>query len=181
MDYAVQYTISVLTGAYALKYSVVIYHAARFAGLLKATDSELVDLADDAPKRDYDPYVCFQALMKMIRKYAKKSFCTAIERRQGDRVETAPQFDDEDEMGAFTVRAYGFKGMCERQGECTHFDEITGKNGTYVAKYEKVMEHFRKDLENLLNLSEETMAKDARLVVETVPNDTPAPQPLFRL
>jgi hypothetical protein len=34
---------------------------------------------------------------------------------------------------------------------------------------------------NLSNLCEDAMAKGGRLVAQTVPNDTPAPAPLFQL
>ena len=182
MAYAVQYTISVLTGAYAQKYSVVVYDAARMAGLLRAAECPIATLADDAPKRDYEPYECFQALMKIIKKYAKKSFCTSIERISPDGSSVSDSsFADEDDKGPFVVQAYGFKGLCLRGDNRESFSEIQGKSGTYRAICSKVLDVFRSDLENLLNLCEETIAKDGRLLVQTVPNDTPAPLPLFRL
>ena len=182
MAYAVQYTISVLTGAYAQKYSVVVYDAARLAGLLRAAESPITGLADDAEKRDFEPYECFQALMKIIKKYAKKSFCTAIERIAPDGSSVSDiAFEDEDEKGPFELKAYGFKGTCIRPDGRETFLEMEGKKGTYRAQCAKVLDLFKTDLENLLNLCEETIAKDGRLVVQTVPNDTPAPLPLFRL
>ena len=181
MAYAVQYTISVLTGAYAQKYSVVVYDAARLAGLLRAAGAKHADLADDAGTRDYDAYECFQALMGVIKKYSKKQFCTAIEWEHDGVTEAGTSFCDEDDAGPFEVRAYGFKGTCVRGEERTQFTEMAGRRGTYRAVCGKVIELFKTDLENLLNLCEETLAKDGRLLVRTVPNDTPAPQPLFRL
>ena len=181
MEYAVQYTISVLTGRYAQKYSVIIYDAARLEGLLKAAQSPLAGIAADGPRRDYDPYECFQGLMKMLKKEAKRSFCTAIIREKDGVQERATSFDDADESGDFHVEALGFAGICKRNGEESSFEVMSGKNGTYRAEMSTVMAVFKDELMNLLNLCEETMAKDARLIAQTVPNDTPAPAPLFQL
>ena len=181
MEYAVQYTISTLTGRYAQKYSVIIYDAARLEGLLKAAESPLAGLAADAPRRDYDPFDCFQGLMKMLKKDAKKPFCTAIVREK-DGVQTrAISFDDADESGTFHVEALGFSGVCTREGVSGPFEEMRGKEGVYRPEMSNVLAVFKAELENLLNLCEETMAKDARLIAQTVPNDTPAPPPLFQL
>ena len=181
MEYAVQYTISVLTGRYAQKYSVIIYDAARLEGLLKAAQSPLAGIAADAPRRDYDPFECFQGLMKMLKKDAKKSFCTAIIREQNGEQTRAVSFEDEDDNGKFHLEALGFKGICKRGDDVAEFEQITGKNGTYRAEMSTVLAVFKDELMNLLNLCEETMAKDARLMAQTVPNDTPAPAPLFQL
>lgn len=181
MEYAVQYTISTLTGRYAQKYSVIIYDAARLEGLLKAAESPLAGMAANGERRDYDPYTCFQGLMKMLKKEAKKPFCTAIVREKDGESTRAVSFDDEDDSGAFHVEALGFSGLCTREGVTGPFEEMTGRNGTYKPEMSTVMAVFKDELMNLLNLCEETMAKDARLIAQTVPNDTPAPAPLFQL
>ena len=181
MEYAVQYTISVLEGAYAQKYSVVIYDAARLEGFLKAAGSSLASLAADAPRRDYDGYECFQSLMKLLKKEGKRSFCTSIIRTLDGVEERGCTFSDEDEQGNFVVDAYGFSGICRRGDEKSAFETMTGKNGVYRAELSTVLKVFKDDLMNLLNLCEETMAKDARLVARTVPMDTPKPAPLFQL
>ena len=181
MEYAVQYTISVLEGAYAQKYSVVIYDAGRLEGLLKSTGSKLVGLAANAPRREFDPFDCFQGLMKILKKDMKRSFCTAIVKVDGDSESRADSFTDEDENGPFSLHAYGFKGICIRNGEASEFEEITAKSATYRAELSTIMNVFKDDLINLLNLCEDTMAKGAQLVAQVVPNNTPKPAPLIQL
>ena len=120
MPYSIQYTISVLSGPYAQKYSVIWYDAHRFCELLQHYAPDIQDLAenpgDGMPQ--FDPYVIFQTLMKALKS---------------------------------------------------------------LAKQRPVMDVFKDDLMNMLNLCEEAMAKDGKLVAHLVPNDTPAPPPLFRL
>lgn len=181
MKYAVQYTISVLDGAYAQKYSVVIYDAARLEGFLNAAKSPLAGLAADAPRRDYDGYDCFQSLMKLLKKEGKRTFCTSIVRECEGKEERGCVFSDSDEAGAFSVEAYGFSGTCRRGEELSSFETMTGKLGVYRPELSTVMDVFKDDLMNLLNLCEEAMAKDGRLIARTVPMDTPKPAPLFQL
>lgn len=181
MEYAVQYTISVLEGAYAQKYSVVIYDAARLEGFLKAAGSPLAGLAADAERRDYDGYDCFQSLMKLLKKEGKRSFCTSIVRTHDGVEERGSSFTDEDDAGAFTVEAYGFSGICRRGVENASFETMTGKQGVYRAELTTVLAVFKDELMNLLNLCEEAMAKDGRLIARTVPMSTPKPAPLFQL
>lgn len=181
MEYAVQYTISVLEGAYALKYSVVIYDAGRLEGLLKATNSNLVGLAANTKRHDYDPFDCFQGLMKILKKDVKRTFCTSIIKTSNGEQERGTSFCDEDEKGSFVVEAYGLKGICRRGDDVQEFEEIEGKSGRYSAELSTVLKVFKEDLMNLMNLCEETIAKNARLVAQVVPNDTPKPAPLFQL
>ena len=120
MTYAIQYTISVLSGQYAQKYSVIWYDAQRFVDLFDQYAPDIKDLAANPGdgKPQFDPYVIFQTLMKALKTMAKKKH------------DMAP---------------------------------------------------FKDDVMNMLNLCEEAMAKDGKLVAHLVPNDTPAPPPLFRL
>lgn len=181
MEYAVQYTISVLEGAYAQKYSVVIYDAGRLEGFLAASQSSLLGLAANKERREYDAYEVFQSLMKLLKKEYKKPFCTAVVCEKDGTKTRGVSFDDEDADGAFTVRAYGFSGICRRNEAETSFESMSGKNGVYTAEMSTVADVFKEDLMGLLNLCEETMAKDGRLVARVVPNDTPKPAPLFQL
>ncbi|MBO5752448.1 MAG: hypothetical protein J6S69_01990 [Proteobacteria bacterium] len=184
MEYAVQYSISSFTGAYAHKYSVIIYDAGRLEALFRAMGSSLVGFAAKAERREYDPFECFQGLMKLLKqlkKDSKRSFCVAIERTDDETSERALSFCDEDEAGGFEVRALGFKGICVRSGVESEFETMTGKKGTYRAELSTVLKVFNEELLSLVNLCEDTMMKDARLIAQVVPNDTPAPPPLFQL
>ena len=181
MEYAVQYTISVLSGAYAQKYSVIIYDAARLEGLFAAADSPLAGFASDSARREYDPCDCFGGLMKLLKKEFKKSFCTAIIRTSEGQEERGISFSDSDAEGAFEVRAHGFKGICRRGDSVFDFDEMPGERGVYRAEYSTVLKVFKDELMNLSNLCEDAMAKGGMIVAQTVPNDTPAPAPLFQL
>ena len=80
MAYSIQYTIGVLTGAYAQKYSVIIYDAARLEGLLKAVSSPLYVIASEGGRREFDPFECFNGLMKLLKREGKKQFCQSIVR-----------------------------------------------------------------------------------------------------
>lgn len=181
MAYAIQYTIGVLTGAYAKKYSVIIYDAARLEGLLKSVSSPLYGIASEGPRREFDPFECFQGLMKMLKRDGKKSFCTAIVRTDASGETRGARFEDADEAGAFAVEAYGFGGRLLRGDAVSEFEEIKGREATYRAECASVMKVFKDDLMNLMNLCEEGMAKDSKIVAQIVPNDTPAPAPLFQL
>ena len=79
------------------------------------------------------------------------------------------------------MEAYGFGGMLRRGDAVSVFEEIRGRNGVYRAECVSVLKAFKSDLMNLLNLCEEGMAKDSKIVAQVVPNDTPAPAPLFQL
>jgi hypothetical protein len=120
-------------------------------------------------------------LLKQLKKDSKRSFCVAIERTDDETSERALSFCDEDESGGFEVRALGFKGICVRGGVESEFETMTGKKGTYRAELSTVLKVFNEELLSLVNLCEDTMMKDARLIAQVVPNDTPAPPPLFQL
>lgn len=184
MEYAVQYSISSFTGAYAHKYSVIIYDAGRLEGLFRASGSSLAGFAAKGERREYDPFECFQGLMKLLKqlkKDSKRSFCVAIERTCDNISERGISFHDTDDDGEFELRALGFTGICVRNGIESSFETITGKAGTYRAELSTVLKVFNDELLSLVNLCEDTMMKDARLIAQVVPNDTPAPPPLFQL
>lgn len=184
MEYAVQYSISSFTGAYAHKYSVIIYDAGRLEALFRASGSALLGFAANTARREYDPFECFQGLMKLLKqlkKDSKRQFCVGIERTGEDGVEHGRAFQDCDESGAFEVCALGFEGICVRAGVETKFEEMRGNAGVYRAELKPVLSVFNEELLSLVNLCEDTMMKDAKLIVRVVPNDTPAPPPLFQL
>ncbi len=182
--YSVQYTISVLTGAYAHKYSVILYNAGRFEALFAQAQCGLKGLAADTKRSEFDAYETFQALMKVLKFVVKnrdRAFCSGIECEADGEKMTYSAVSDEDEHGHFDLRAYGETGICVRDGIETPFESIDGKSGRYRALISSFEATFKDDLMNMANLCEETMAKDARLIAQTVPNDTPAPAPLFQL
>ena len=186
MAYTIRYTISSLTGAYALKYSVSIHDAGRIEGLLALAKAPefMTGFASGGEVRRYDAFSAFNALMKVL-KYVMKSpertFCTAIECEAGGEKTRGVSFEDEDETGQFVVRAYGKKGELIRGETSEAFDEVKGKKGTYRAVTEPMRDVFKTDLENLLNLCEETIAKDAMIIATEVSNDAPEAAPLFQL
>ncbi len=182
--YAVQFTISVLTGAYAHKYSVIWYNAGRLEALFAQAQSSLKGLAADTKRSEFDAYETFQALMKVLKyvvKHRADSICTGIECARDGGKELCSVVKDEDDAGAFELRAYGNAGICVRNGVESSFESMHGKGGDYHAVISTFEAAFKDDLMNMANLCEETMAKDARLIAQTVPNDTPAPAPLFQL
>ena len=182
--YAVQYTISVLTGSYAHKYSVILYNAGRFEALFAMSQCGLKGLAADTKRSEFDAYETFQALMKVLKFVVKnrdRAFCAGIEREADGEKTLYSAVSDADEQGEFSLRAYGESGICVRDGIETPFETIEGKSGHYRAMVASFEATFKDDLMNMANLCEETMAKDARLIAQTVPNDTPAPPPLFQL
>ncbi|MBR4985588.1 MAG: hypothetical protein IKY83_07610 [Proteobacteria bacterium] len=181
MAYAVQYTLGVLTGAYARKYSVIIYDAARLEGFLRAEASPLAGIAVDGSRREFDPYECFQGVMKMLKRDGKKQFCTAIVRTDEAGETRGIRFEDADDAGAFSVEAYGFGGVIRRGDVAEAFETVQGQKASYRAECASVLSVFKEELMNLLNLCEEGMAKDSKIIAQTVPNDTPAPAPLFQL
>ena len=182
--YSVQFTISVLTGAYAHKYSVIWYNAARFEALFSLAQSSLKGLAADTKHSEFDAYETFQALMKVLKflvKHREAPICTGIECcANGEKVLCA-SVKDKDEVGEFELRAYGETAVCVRDGVSSAFETMHGEAGEYRAVMSNFEGAFKDDLMNMANLCEETMAKDARLIAQTVPNDTPAPAPLFQL
>ena len=182
--YSVQYTISVLTGAYAQKYSVILYNAGRFEALFEMAQSSLKGIAADTKHAEFDAYETFQALMKVLKflkKNSDKTICTAIERTDANGTVSLMSCKDADDAGDFELRAYGETGICVRNGESAAFETIKGAKGSYRAVCKSYLDAFKDDLMNMANLAEETMAKDARLIAQPVPNDTPAPAPLFQL
>ena len=182
--YAVQFTISVLTGAYAHKYSVIWYNAGRLEALFSQAQSSLKGLAADTKRSEFDAYETFQALMKVLKyvvKHRADPICTGIECVHDGDKSLCSAVSDEDDAGAFELRAYGAAGTCVRNGAESTFESMQGKNGEYRAVVSTFEAAFKDDLMNMANLCEETMAKDARLIAQTVPNDTPAPAPLFQL
>lgn len=184
MEYAVQYSISSFTGAYAHKYSVIIYDAGRLEGLFHFMGSSLVGFAERGERRSYDPFECFQGLMKLLKQLKKdpsRCFCVSVIRESGGETVRGASFSDEDSEGAFEVRAFGSEGICERAGVLTSFSEMVGYGGVYRAEVLPILKIFNEELLSLVNLCEDTMMKDAKVIVQVVPNDTPAPPPLFQL
>ena len=186
MNDTIQYTISVLSGAYAQKYSVIFFHAQRMKSMFQRYAPELNPLVSltENQKAEFDPYPTFQAIMKLLKflsKHKNLMFCEAIEKSSDDVTTTGDAFDDEDDAGAFHVRAYGESGIIETDGGESTFDLHHGKNANYRAILKPVMTVFKDDLMNMLNLCEETMAKDGKLVARLVPDDTLPPAPLFQL
>ena len=183
MPYAVQYTISSLTGHYALKYSVVIYDAARMEGLFALAGIDaLRGFAADAERRTYEPFEIFQNLMKCLKylaKHAKDPFCSGIVRSSDQAIMSSVK--DSDNTGAFELIAYGKTGLCKRGDQVEPFESIVGNDDTYRAEMTVLLSAFKEDLSDLVHLCEETIAKDARIVVQTVSNDTPKPAPLIQL
>lgn len=182
MSYAVQFTISSLSGVYAQKYSVVLHDAVRFEVLFERFKLDLVrGLCADAPERQYDPFVVFNLLMKALKKLAKHSnepFCTAIERESDGAL--ASSFDDVDDDGAVELKAFGPSGICSKNGVETPFESLTVHGDTYHAKVSTLVEAFKGDLMNLMNICEETIAKNAKLIARTVDNSTPIPARLVQ-
>ena len=184
----IQYTISVLSGAYAQKYSIIFYSKQRtcLEKLFERYAPELKTLVQlkDGEKAEFDPYMIFQSVMKMLKyfsKHKKLTFCSHIEKTSGDSVETGDFFEDKDENGDFNVRAFEESGITtDANGEAS-FEVRKGENGSYRAVVVPVMDLVKDDLMGMLNLCEEAMAKNGNLVASVVPADTPAPAPLFRL
>ena len=186
MNDTIQYTISVLSGAYAKKYSVIFFHVKRMKYMFERYAPELKPLVDltENQKAEFDPYLVFQAIMKLLKflnKHKTLMFCEAIEKSSDGTTILGDAFDDEDESGAFHVRAYGESGISETDGEESTFDIRHGKTATYRAILKPVLTIFKDDLMNMLNLCEETMAKDGKLIACFVPDDTIPPAPLFQL
>ncbi len=184
MEYAVQYSISSFTGAYAHKYSVIIYDAGRLEGLFKLMGSSLVGFAARGERRSYDPFECFQGLMKLLKQLKKdqsRCFCLSVVRESDGVTTRGISFEDVDAEGAFEVRAFGASGICVRGGVETSFSEMTGQGGVYRAEVLPILKIFNDELLSLVNLCEDTMMKDAKVIAQVVPNDTPAPPPLFQL
>ena len=186
INYNIQYTISVLSGAYAQKYSVVIFHAQRMKNMFERYAPELKDLValNDNQKAEFDPYMVFQAIMKLMKYLAKHRnlmFCDAIEKSADRLVTVGDEFEDENDSGVFHVRAYGESGILETDGRESSFEILNGKNASYRAIIKPVLTLFKDDLMNMLNLCEETMAKDGKLVARQVPDDIVPPAPLFQL
>ncbi len=186
MAYTIRYTISSLSGVYALKYSVCIHDAARLAALLPLSKApvEMDGFASGGAVRQYDAFAAFNALMKVL-KYVmrdpKRTFCTAIEAVSGESSSRAESFEDADAQGAFKVQAMGLTGVIIRGEDRQKFEEIQGEKALYRAIVEPMRDVFKADLENLLNLCEEALAKDAAVVATQVQNDAPEAAPLFQL
>ena len=186
MTYAKQYSISSLTGVYAQKYSVTIDDAARLDALLLLANASpsLAGFAARGEEARYDGYEAFNALMKVLKyvmKDPRRTFCTKIVAVTPDGEREGISFSDSDDMGDFEVRAYGRTGMVVRGGEACPFEEMTGRGGTYRAVLEPMSRVFKDDLMNLLNICEETMAKNADIVAKEVCSDAPKAAPLFQL
>lgn len=182
MSHAVQFTISALTGAYAQKYSVVLTDAERFEALFarfKAAD--LADFCADGPERRYDPFVAFGRLMKVLKKLARhgaEPFCKAIERASDGK--TALRFDIDDGGERVALLACGRTGICRCEGVEKTFESIELGGETYRAQIATLGDVFKNDLMNLMNICEETIAKNAMLIAKTVDNSTPVPARLVQ-
>lgn len=188
MAYAVRYSISSLSGIYAQKYSVVLQDAARFEILFERFKvHELKGFAADSEVRHYDAFQTFNALMKVLKRLAKHAndpFCNAII-RDADGAKSGA-FADEDEKGAFVFKAYAETGICSRQNEKNSpidepMDSIAGKQSHYHAEIRTLIDVFKQDMMNLMNICEETIAKNASIIAQTVPNSTPKPAPLVQI
>lgn len=182
MSYAVQFTISSLSGAYAQKYSVVLTNAARFEALFERFKiASLKGLCADAPERQYDPFDVFTQLMKVFKKLALRGnepFCSAI-RRESDGA-LAPSFDDDDGDSAIELRAFGRTGICLKNGVATPFESMATSGDAYHAQISTLVGAFKNDLMNLMNICEETIAKNAKIIAKTVDNSTPIPARLVQ-
>lgn len=189
MAYATKYTISTLSGAYAEKYAVLCRNAQWLDALLNQNPigKGIEDLASrDAAGKHFDAYEIFMRLMKVAQWVArikpKSPFYTGIAKVEDGKTETAVSFTDEDEKGPFTITAIGNKVQIERAGEEEEWDgDIKGKNAEYKAQSDTVSSLFYEDLRNLLNLCEESLAKNASIILHVVGNDAPTPPPLFHL
>ena len=186
MTYSKQYSISTLSGVYAQKYSVTVDDAGRLdalLGLAKAAPC-LDGFAAKGGPRQFDGYDAFNALMKVLKyvmKDSRRMFCTKIVAVTPEGEREGVSFADSDDDGDFEVRAYDRTGIVIRGGESSAFEEIKGKGGTYKAVLEPMAAIFKDDLMNLLNICEETMAKNANIIANEVCADAPKAAPLFQL
>ncbi|MFA5623766.1 MAG: hypothetical protein WC966_01730 [Bradymonadales bacterium] len=190
MAYAAKYTISALSGAYAEKYAVVIKDAQRLDALLGqyAVGKGIEALAKhESEGRHFDAYACFMQLMKVLKFIAKDKpnvkFYTGIRRVSASGEENASVFKDKDADGDYELRALGREAVLIRNGESEAWDgeRFAGSNGEYYATYASMKDVFFDDIRNLLNLCEESMAKNASIVLSIVSNDVAIPPPLFQL
>ena len=186
MTYSKQYTISTLSGVYAQKYSVTVEDAGRLDALLSLAKAApcLDGFAGKGGPRQYDGYDAFNALMKVLKYVMKdpnRTMCTEIVAVTPDGEKRGVSFSDSDESGTFEVRALGKTGQIVRGEGTSTFEEIKGCGATYRAILEPMSRVFKEDLMNLLNICEETMAKNASIIANEVASNVPKAAPLFQL
>ena len=186
MSHNIQYTISTLSGAYAQKYSVTIHEAQRLEAVLSLVDKQgaLAGFATAIDTCSFEPFAAFNGLMRLLKylaKFPKKSFCTHIEREKAGQISEGLSFEDSDAEGDFEVLALSYKGFLKRGSETSNFEEHQGNEAKYRAISSPLVELFKEDLMNLLNLCEETMAKDAQILAKRVSPHAPTALPLFQL
>lgn len=186
MSHSIQYTISTLSGAYAQKYSVTIHDAQRLEAFIALVDKRehLAGFATAKDRLSFDPFTSFNALMTLLRylsRFPNKSFCTHIERELEGQLSEALRFEDSDVDGDFELLALSFKGRLRRGSKTTDFVEHQGVTAKYKVITLPLVELFKEDIMNLLNLCEEAMAKDAQILIKRVSSSAPTAPPLFQL
>ncbi|OIP42576.1 MAG: hypothetical protein AUK47_04265 [Deltaproteobacteria bacterium CG2_30_63_29] len=177
--YHVKLTIEGLTGSFAEKYSHIVKDAQWLDLLLQQTESMAdntpIDLFGGQDELRRDPMPLFPAFMKLLRrtatKAARRRFFTGVryEPADGPPSPWSSRIDATQAGQPITVSALGLQATVARAGEAEDLSkadpaELSVDNGRVVLLHTTWETLFRADLTRIIEMLEETMAKDTELI-----------------
>lgn len=182
--YHIKLTIEGLLGAFAEKYSHTVNDAQWLDLLLKQTQSTAedkpIDLFDgEQDEHRADPLPLFPPFMKLLRRTATKAaqrrFFTGarLEPTAGEPGPWSPHVVATRDGKPLTVAALGLEASLEHDGEVENLSraenlEIAVDDGQIVLRHQTWEALFRADLARIIEMLEETMAKDTDLIARRI-------------
>lgn len=197
--YAIKLTIGGMTGAFAEKYARFVRDAQFLDAYLqestaRAAAGPITVMAPHAEPTPFDGFALLPRLMQQLRKVsledAERPFFTGARLEPDDGSEPGPwlaSLEASDDKGPFTLHALGRRATIVRAAEAppevlSTAQADAGSNlvrsvtgGVIRIRFASRRALFRDDLEALVNLCEEVLAKDQPLIASPIPiEDLPA-------
>lgn len=192
--YAIKLTIGGMTGAFAEKYARLVRDAQVLDALLQESTASsgqgpITLLAAHPEPTPFDGFTLLPRLMQQLRRvsleHAQRPFFTGARLEPTDGREPTPwsaTLEARDSDGPVTVHALGRRATLERPGaeperllpSAEDADQSLTRpleGATLRVRFDTRHALFRDDLEALVNMCEEVLAKDQPLIATCIPMD----------
>jgi len=191
--YSTQITIEGLYGPFSHKYTYTIIDAHHLHPLFlqlgaRAAEGPITLCGPDVDGVSTDPFILLPRFIKYLRKVAhdqaSRRFFTGVrfEPNEGEPQPWQTHVSGTDDKGAFTLHAHGTQALVEREGDDDPTDlsdadapAIETTDGRYVCRFGTFKELFKLDVQRLVEMCEEAMAKDHNLVATAIEHTAEPP------
>ena len=184
-SYSIKLTIKGLHGAFAEKYAHTISNAQYLHCLFEQTSRRdpggpFTFLAARREPIEFDPFPAFSRAMRLLRysahDRAEQRFFTGVrlEPPSGEPSEWAPVIDWREANQLVTLHAFGTKAIrvvgdsAPMTEDLSSTDGYTSNHGVYRLRYDTWSNLFKADLNRLVEMFEEAMAKVQPLICTTI-------------